>query len=308
MLGLIASTDLSTRVDVRLREAGRSYATKRNSLGLTMEQPTNSPWIKDAVNYVVSRQNVDGGYTFCRGTDSNAQDTYLGLSILQLLGSPFPNVKETVKWLSEFPCYSLQSHYYIVKSMKMFGCDLNVDLAEFLSHGSRMLYDANNVYVAVASEFQTAFMIAELVNMLGVDIDREKMARWLLAYRNVDGGFGVRVQSNLNSTYHAVASLFNLSYPISSLKKTASYVKSCETPLGGFTIVPNSSPPHMEHVYYGVSTLDLLVEHARYPERIARFVLMCQQSNGGFARSEFGISTFEDTFYAVNVLGKIGRL
>jgi len=35
---------------------------------------------------------------------------------------------------------------------------------------------------------------------------------------------------------------------------------------------------------------------------------MCQQSNGGFARSEFGISTFEDTFYAVNVLGKIGRL
>ena len=275
---------------------------------MRMEQPTDSPWIKDAVNYAVNRKNVDGGYTFCRGTDSNAQDTYFGLSILQLLGSPFPNVKQTVKWLKEFPCYSLQSHYYIVKSMKLLGCDLNVDFAEFLSHGYRILYDATNVYVSVASEFEAALMIAELVNMLGVKIDREKMARWLLAYRNVDGGFGVRGQSNLNSTYHAVAFLFNLSYPASSLKKTASYVKSCEKPLGGFTIVPNSSPPHMEHVYYGVSTLDLLGEHARYPERIARFVLMCQQSNGGFARSELGISTFEDTFYAVSVLKKIGRL
>ena len=148
-------------------------------------------------------------------------------------------------------------------------------------------------------------MIAELVNMLGVRIDPEKMVRWLLAYRNVDGGFGVRGQSNLNSTYHAVASLFNLGYPVGSLKKTASYVKSCETPSGGFTIAPNTSPPHMEQVYYGTSTLDLLREHVRYPERIARFVLMCQQGNGGFARSELGISTLGDTFYAASLLRKI---
>jgi hypothetical protein len=64
----------------------------------------------------------------------------------------------------------------------------------------------------------------------------------------------------------------------------------------------------MEHVYYGTMILDLFGENLRYPENTTRFVLNCQNSNGGFARSEFGISTFEDTFYAVNILRKIGKL
>jgi hypothetical protein len=64
----------------------------------------------------------------------------------------------------------------------------------------------------------------------------------------------------------------------------------------------------MEHTYYGISTLELLGEHARYPEKTAELVLRCQNLNGGFARSEVGISTFEDAFYAVSILRKIGRL
>jgi hypothetical protein len=64
----------------------------------------------------------------------------------------------------------------------------------------------------------------------------------------------------------------------------------------------------MEHVYYGISTLNILGEHARYPEKTAQFVFRCQKSNGGFARSYPGISTFEDTFYALNILRKIGKL
>ena len=43
------------------------------------------------VDYVVSRQNMDGGYTFCLGAESNAQDTYYGLATLQLLNEAFPN-------------------------------------------------------------------------------------------------------------------------------------------------------------------------------------------------------------------------
>jgi hypothetical protein len=58
----------------------------------------------------------------------------------------------------------------------------------------------------------------------------------------------------------------------------------------------------MEHVYYGVMALNLLGERAMYPENTIRFILRCQNANGGFARSDLGISTFEDTFYAVNAL------
>jgi len=130
----------------------------------------------------------------------------------------------------------------------------------------------------------------------------------LLRYKNDDGGFGAHGHSNLNSTYHAVASLSNLSYPVRSLKDTLAFVRSCEKPTGGFTVVPNTFPPYMEHVYYGVSTLNLLGERANYPEETAKFVLKCQNPNGGFARSDLGLSTFEDTFYAVTVLRKIGKL
>jgi hypothetical protein len=61
----------------------------------------------------------------------------------------------------------------------------------------------------------------------------------------------------------------------------------------------------MEHIYYGASTLNLLGERLRYPKQTAEFVLKCQNANGGFARSDIGISTFEDTFYAVNILRTI---
>lgn len=264
---------------------------------------------RNVVDYIVSRQNTDGGYTFCQGTESNAQDTYYGLAILDLLKTPFPNIEQTIKWLHDFVPDSSYSHYYVTKALKLCGEKLDKRLEDLLLslRGSKGEIGAIEVYVEVASEFEDSFMITELVNMVGIEIDREKTIGWLLSYQNNDGGFGAHKHSNLNSTYHAVASLSNLGYPVKTLKGTLRYIISCEKPSGGFTVVPKSSNPYMEHVYYGVSTLDLLGERARYPEKTAQFVLECQNINGGFARSNLGISTFVDTFYAVSILQKLGK-
>jgi hypothetical protein len=296
-------------VNIRLREVGRFTLENKPALGLGKKQFAHSLWVKDIVDYVVSRQNDDGGYTFCQGTESNAQDTYYGLAILDLLKTPFPNVRQTIKWLHDFVPDSHYSHYYVNKALKLCGQEPDKCLKDFLqsSQFSKGDFGTTDVYVEVASEFEAAFMVTELINMLDVEINREKTARWLLNYQNKDGGFGAHGHSNLNSTYHAVASLSNLGYPVKSLKKALSYVRSCEKPSGGFTVVPSSSTPYMEHVYYGVMTLDLLGERVMYPENTATFVLSCQNSNGGFARSDLGISTFEDTFYAVSVLRIISR-
>jgi len=264
---------------------------------------------KEIICYVVNRQNNDGGYTFCQGTESNAQDTYYGLAILDLLKTPFPNVEQTIKWLHDFVPDSHYSHYYVAKALKLCGQEPDKSLKDFLqsSQFCKGDFGSTDVYVEVASEFEAAFMITELFNILNIEINREKTTRWLLNYQNKDGGFGANGHSNLNSTYHAVASLSNLGYPVKSLKKTLTYVRSCEKPSGGFTVVPHSSNPYMEHVYYGVSTLNLMGEHVRHPEKTTQFVLKCQNSNGGFARSDLGISTFEDTFYAVSALRIINR-
>jgi hypothetical protein len=290
-------------VDVRLHEVGRL------ALGLQRNQFADSPRFKRIEDYVVKRQNDDGGYAFAQGLDSNAQDTYYGLAILDLLKIPFPSIKKTIKWLHDFVPDSHYAHYYVAKSLRLCGEKPHRSLKDFLLSLQifRGEFGTADVYVEVASEFQFTSMITELASMVGVEINHEKTTSWLLSYQNRDGGFEAHGHSNLNSTYHAVSSLFNLGYSVRSLKKTIEYVRSCEKPSGGFTVVPRSSIPYMEHTYYGISTLELLDEHARYPEKTAELVLRCQNSNGGFARSDLGISTFENTFYALNTLRVIRR-
>lgn len=273
------------------------------------EHFTDLKRVKSIADYVVNRQNLDGGYTFCQGTESNAQDTYYGLAILDLLKVSFPNAERTIKWLYDFVPDSHYSHYYVAKGLKLCGEKSYGNLKDFLLslQISRGEFGTVDVYVEVASEFQFVSMVTELANMVDVKINREKTIDWLLSYKNRDGGFGAHGHSNLDSTYHAVSSLFNLGYSVRSLKETIEYVRSCEKPSGGFTVVPRSSIPYMEHTYYGISTLELFGEHARYVEKTAELVLSCQNSNGGFARSDVGISTFENTFYTLNTLRVIRR-
>jgi hypothetical protein len=224
---------------------------------------------------------------------------------MDLLGIPFPNVEKTVKWLRDFVPDNLYSHYHVAKTLKLCGEEPDEKgLKKFILSLPFVKgeFGTVDVYAEVASEFLLIFMATELVNMVDIEINHEKIIGWLLSFKNNDGGFGAHGHSNLNSTYHAVASLFNLGYPVKSLKETVEYVRACEKPYGGFTVVPSASTLYMEHIYYGASIFNLFGEHLKYPKQTAEFVLKCQNVNGGFARSDLGISTFEDTFYAVNVL------
>jgi hypothetical protein len=289
-------------VGIGLREAGR--------LTLLADRQSTDLWVRQVIDYVVNRQNEDGGYTFCQGTESNAQDTYYGLAILDLLGASFPNVERTVEWLQVFVPDSLYSHYYVAKALKLCDKEPNKKLLRKFILSMPIVngeFGTVDVYAEVASEFLSIFMVIELADMVDVEINRKKIVDWLLSFKNNDGGFGAHEHSNLNSTYHAVASLSNLGYSINSLRDTLEYVRACEKPYGGFTVVPNGATPYMEHIYYGTSTLNLLGERLRYPKQTVELVLKCQNANGGFARSDLGISTFEDTFYAVSVLQTISK-
>jgi len=289
---------------------GRFIKVKEKTLPVLETKVSMGSLIDRVINYVSVRQNEDGGYAFAQGLESNAQDVYYGLAILHLLEAPFPNIQKTINWLQDFSADNINGHYYVAQVLRLCGQPLNKQLQEFMMTflASHREFGTVDAYVEIASEFEVTFMVTEIANILRMKLNKDHIVKGLLRYKNDDGGFGAHGHSNLNSTYHAVASLSNLSYPVRSLKDTLAFVRSCEKPTGGFTVVPNTFPPYMEHVYYGVSTLNLLGERANYPEETAKFVLKCQNPNGGFARSDLGLSTFEDTFYAVTVLRKIGKL
>jgi hypothetical protein len=61
----------------------------------------------------------------------------------------------------------------------------------------------------------------------------------------------------------------------------------------------------MEYTYHGVMALDALEQDCRFPSQTVDFVLRCQNANGGFARTDLGISTFENTLNAVSIMRKL---
>jgi hypothetical protein len=297
-------------VDVRLREVGRFALENKNMLDSSRSQFVNSGNIKRVIEYVVNRQNEDGGYTFCHEAESNAQDTYYGLAILRMLNVPFPNVEKTIRWLLELDLDSTYSYYYVAKALTLCGEPLDYRFKEHVSSiiNSRRHIGTGDVYAEVSSEFELTFMVLELADSLSVEYDGSEIEKWIFQFRNANGGFGARKHSNINSTYYALASLDLLKYNVKSLQNTKIFLRKCEKPYGGFTVIPNSITPYMEHTYYGLTALNLLGESCRFPSQTVDFILRCQNANGGFARSDSGISTFENTFQAVSMLQKLGFL
>lgn len=267
------------------------------------------PLAKRVINYVVSRQNTDGGYTFVEENNSNAQDTYFGLAILKLLHSPFPNTGKTIEWLNEFNLGSAYSFYYVGKSL--FLCGKKPDdffrkkFASTISSGR--YFGSVDVYIEVASEFQITHMILELAGLLDISQPSSTVIDWIMSCKNEDNGFGAHGYSNINSTYYALSSLGLLGFDMNNLEGTEAFLRNCENPRGGFTVVPHSFTTYMEHTYYGVMALDALGKKCRFLSQDIDFVLECQNSNGGFARADLGISSFENTFQAVSILKKLAQ-
>ena len=173
---------------------------------------------------------------------------------------------------------------------------------------SKRYFGSTDFFSEVSSEFTTTFMALELADLLKIDVSAQEVAEWLFSFKNKDGGFGTHSHSNINSTYHAIASLFLLKEKPQNLNETVKFVRMCEKPYGGFTVIPMNFTPYMEHTYYALMTLDLLGEKSKYPSQTTEWVLNCQNNNGGFARSDLGISTFVDTYYAISILQKIKPL
>ena len=99
----------------------------------------------------------------------------------------------------------------------------------------------------------------------------------------------------------------------------ASPIASCQTEDGGFCeeLYINSStgsPQYgglsdMQSTFYAVKSLYILDKlDAIDKEKAIQYVLSCQTRKGGFSRTLYGTSTFEDTYYAVEILDALDAL
>lgn len=83
------------------------------------------------VNYVLARQNDDGGYCFAQGAlESSGQDTYYALVILNRLNVAFPNAEKTVRFFIENRVDSIYSLYYATKARSILGKAIDSNLKD----------------------------------------------------------------------------------------------------------------------------------------------------------------------------------
>lgn len=271
--------------------------------------------VNDIVHYILTRQNEDGGYTFCQGTESSAQDTYYAIETLRMLDAKPKNVDKTILFLQSLQCQdgdfdSVKAAYYVIRTLSYLGAKPAKPIDKFARSFKTLIEKAENteVYVDVTSEVENIFFATEILNMLNFPVDHDRLIKQILGLQNQHGSFGRAGYSKLASTYYSLKTLSLLNYDARKLEKTLRWVRQCEAPSGGFLAAPELSPTYIviEDIHFGVKSLEALGETCRYPKETLDLIAKLQNSNGGFRRSVFlGISDFESTYQALSAMETI---
>lgn len=266
---------------------------------------------RDVAKYIEKCHLVDGGYFFARVLPSSRLDTYFAvksLSILDVkpdrpdaiasfllddvregtLGS-IPGIFVTIEVLNELSRMTNELRRYAQQQIK---------LHQNKAGGFDALQD---IYIEVPSELEATYRAVRVLRTIGAGFfDERRIADFVSGKLNRDGGYGREGWSTLASTFYATEILKLLGVDTGRLKTTRDYLRKREE---------KWQVQFIEDVYWLVMGLANLHEKTNVPDRVMRFVMMCQRSNGGFSRATaMGIPTLEYTFYALSILREVGAL
>ncbi len=261
-------------------------------------------WESRLIEFVVERQNDDGGFTICKPLTSTLADSYYAISILTSLHCDVPMMERVAKFLESRIGKDVNALFYTLNSLHILGLshpdfsDFLIERAERIAHRNRTISGDIGTTFSYSFEepsaLREAFMISNLLKLHGLEIP-EYLKAFVIKFRReteYGTGFGVR-KANLKDTYYA-------SYVVRD-GKVAEFVRHFRCG-GGFSKRPGGYPPYVEDTYYALSILDFLgckIEK----DGIAEYLLSLQNPDGGFRRSIYGgISTLENSYYVVESL------
>jgi hypothetical protein len=266
--------------------------------------------IDKLLRYIQERQNEDGGYSFARGAESSAADTYYGIQALKVLGAEPKNVAKTIDFMTRLQHEdgsfdSINVAYYVVRTLDELGAKPHRAFKGFVvslqaTHGGFGVLEAD---IESPSELEATYHSLALLRPVEHNLSFAKTKDVILTRKKPDGSFRGSGYSRLGATYHALASLSLLGFDMTTLRGTEEWVWSCEIPSGGFRTGPESHDPYfiMDDIYFGAKCPDVLRKNCRFPSQTLDLVARFQNENGGFRRSIFlGISTFESTYHAIS--------
>lgn len=261
------------------------------------------------LDYLLDRRCHEGGYCFYKLEEPNGSDTFFALSIMNWLGAPLKDTKTAAylqKMQHEDGSYdSVFAAFYSLKSLRLLNAEQLYNPRPYiLKHVRQDRIHADQLPVEILSIFRKMVYLVDLYRIFkneGDPLLESQMIRLILEFRNADSGFGYH-HSTLSDTAKALVMLKALSYPLENLKVDA-FLEQCEIPNFGFTEIPGTFLSFLEFVYGGVLAASTSGYQLRYSNSCIDFIKNCQTKSGGFSRVRHGgISTLENTFYAVHAL------
>ncbi len=263
--------------------------------------------LESVKRFVLSRRAFDGGFAFCQPLPSSLPETYYAVYVLKALGEDIEEKEKLVRFLHSKLGSDIYSLFYVLKTLSL----LNESLPEVSESLERRLEEAMSreqgdlsyeVGITATYSFENpnilreVYMIVESLRLLGKNVNVDDFVERFK--RN--GGYGVG-RANLKDTFYAVL-------VVRKNGGVIDFVLEHECEEGGFAKHPHSYPPYLEDTYHALSIFDVLGYDYSSPKTI-RYVESLQNPDGGFRRSIYlGISTLEDTFYAIASLKMLGEL
>lgn len=252
----------------------------------------------------------DGGYFFARVPPSGGLDTYFAVKSLSILRVK-PKRPESIasfflNHIADGTLGGITGIFLAVEVLNELG-RMTDELRNYARPWIRALESKaggfgayEDVDVEVPSELQNTYQAVRVLKIIEADFDREKVSRFISGFRRPDGGYGVKGYSTLASTFYATEIHKLLGVEAAKLPAIRDYLRQIEE---------NWEVQFIEDAYWLVLGLANLGEKTNVPDRVTRFVMMCQRSGGGFSRAPvMAIPTLEHTFYALSILREVGAL
>ncbi|MFH0815995.1 MAG: prenyltransferase/squalene oxidase repeat-containing protein [Methanobacteriota archaeon] len=233
--------------------------------------------IEKNIEWLVSLQNVDGGFCLMPGQQSQLLQTYeVVQSLIELGGLSRIHKPKLIK--------------YIINTQS----------------GTGGFGSAPNQ----PSQISTTYYAISLLKMLNElsRVNKTKHINWIIENKTPDNGYSNQPKqpSNLNSTYQAIASLKQLN-AINRVNKTEilTYIKSTQHANGGFSPI-KGQPPQMEFTYAGIRIYKMMMAINNVDVDIQiNWIKELQTPDGGFGNTPNSPSTIGSTFQAISTIHEL---
>ncbi|KYC44457.1 MAG: Prenyltransferase and squalene oxidase repeat protein [Candidatus Methanofastidiosum methylothiophilum] len=239
---------------------------------------------KNLLQFVFSREQIEGGFSFVETTPPTLEDTYYAVGILKELNIKYSNLK-TLNFIKKSAIdFCGPDHlFYLSFLYKAFNrspgnifyfnmSNIEVNSIESCYYMFRAYENLNKKignptienYLQKKNPFRKSYLsrvskYIYLTKRMNIPINTNGYVRWISKSQNEDGGFGFKpgTTSFIENTYYGLIALSYLDSANLNINNCIDFIYSCHSKSGGFGR-QKTTVPTLKNTYQALVSLKIL--------------------------------------------------